>query len=70
MLFTGCIPSATIGYAEVTVNIEYVPVLEYWNTVIRELVPSDTRVQDRLESVISSDPQIASQPLSIVQQVW
>lgn len=42
MLFTGCAASEHIGYAEIVVNLEYVPVLSFWNTVIRELVPSDT----------------------------
>jgi len=44
LLFTGCAASEHIGYAEITVNLEYVPILAFWNTVIRELVPSDTTV--------------------------
>jgi len=35
MLFTGCAESEHIGYAEITVNLEYIPRLDYWNTVVR-----------------------------------
>lgn len=35
MLFTGCAESEHIGYAEITVNLEYIPHLDYWNTVVR-----------------------------------
>jgi hypothetical protein len=44
LMLTGCAPSEHIGYVEITVNLEYVPRLEYWNTVVRELVPSDSSV--------------------------
>jgi phosphoheptose isomerase len=44
LMLTGCIESEYIGYVEITVNLEYVPRLEYWNTVVRELVPSDSTV--------------------------
>lgn len=35
MLFTGCASSEHIGYAEITINLEYIPRLDYWNTVVR-----------------------------------
>lgn len=44
LMLTGCAVSEHIGYVEITVNLEYVPRLEYWNTVVRELVPSDSSV--------------------------
>jgi hypothetical protein len=59
LLLTGCVESEHVGYVEITVNLEYVPRVEYWNTVVRELVPSDSRVQDRVESVISSNPSLS-----------
>lgn len=59
LLLTGCVKSEHIGYVEIVVNLEYVPRLEYWNTVVRELVPSDSSVQDRVESVISNNPALS-----------
>lgn len=44
LMLTGCAPSEHIGFVEISVNLEYVPRLEYWNTVVRELVPSDSQV--------------------------
>lgn len=42
LLLTGCEPGTNVGYAEVSYNLEYIPKYEYFGTVIRQLVPSDT----------------------------
>jgi len=44
LLLTGCEPDTTVGYAELSLNLEYIPKFEYFGTVIRELVPSDAAV--------------------------